>query len=62
MSVIAYFRIPPARAKRMLRKVECAVSQWRTGGRALGMTVSELNAFTEAFEHPERTAVREVAE
>ncbi|MEY2880703.1 MAG: hypothetical protein RLZZ15_3083 [Verrucomicrobiota bacterium] len=61
MSVTAYFRIPLIRAKRMLCKVERAVGQWRPVGRALGMTVAELDAFTDAFEHPERAAARTAA-
>jgi serine/threonine-protein kinase HipA len=57
-SVIAYFRIPLARAKEMLGRVERAVSSWRDQGRALGMTDRELEPFAEAFEHPERTAAK----
>ncbi|MCX6877634.1 MAG: type II toxin-antitoxin system HipA family toxin [Verrucomicrobia bacterium] len=58
MSVIAYFRIPLARAKAILGETERAISGWRDHGRALGMTHRELEQFTEAFEHPERTAAR----
>ena len=61
MSVIAYFRISAAKAKRMLRQVERAVARWRVAGKALGMSAAELNAFTDAFEHPERAAARRVA-
>jgi len=58
MSVRAYFRIQPTRAKQILRKVERAVASWRAVGRRLRMSPHELDAFTEAFEHPERAAAR----
>ncbi|MCX6868717.1 MAG: HipA domain-containing protein [Verrucomicrobia bacterium] len=58
MSVIAYFRIPLARAKAILGETERASSGWCDHGRALGMTKGELEQFTEAFEHPQRTAAR----
>jgi serine/threonine-protein kinase HipA len=58
MSVIGYFRISLDRARRILSEVERAVSSWRDHGRALGMTDGELDAFADAFEHPERDAVR----
>jgi serine/threonine-protein kinase HipA len=58
MSVIGYFRISLDRARRILSEVERAVSRWRDQGRALGMTDGELEAFAEAFEHPERDRAR----
>ena len=58
MSVIAYFRILPSRAKIILAEVEEAVATWRDEGRALGMTAAELESFSDAFEHDERQAVR----
>jgi serine/threonine-protein kinase HipA len=58
MSVIAYFRLPLPRAKHILREVESAVSRWREIGCALGMSKSMLEAFAEAFEHPERSAAQ----
>lgn len=58
MSVIAYFRLPLTRAKQILREVEKAVSRWREVGRSLGMDKRKLEAFTEAFEHPERSAAQ----
>ena len=58
MSVIAYFRIAPGRAKEILREVEHAVATWRKAGKLIGMTDAELDQFTEAFEHEEREAVR----
>jgi serine/threonine-protein kinase HipA len=58
LSVIAYFRIPPARAREILGKVERIISGWRDTGRALGMTDRELEPFADAFEHPERKAAR----
>lgn len=56
LSVIAYFRIAPKRAKEILQEVERAVSGWRKLGRSLGLTDRELNAFADAFEHSEREA------
>ena len=58
MSVLAYFRIAPARAREILAMVERAVSQWRAVGRGLGMTTPELDQFAEAFEHDQRAAAR----
>ena len=58
MSVLAYFRIAPARAREILAMVELAVSQWRAVGRGLGMTTSELDQFADAFEHDQRAAAR----
>ena len=60
MSVIAYFRIQSVRAKEILREVDHAVDDWRDSGLALGMTAKELEAFAEAFEHPERAAAKKV--
>jgi len=42
----------------MIRKVEQAVSQWRSMGRSLGMSTPELDQFADAFEHEERAAAR----
>jgi serine/threonine-protein kinase HipA len=61
LSVIAYFRIPRARAIKILTRIEAAVSQWRQTGLALGMTKHELAQFADAFEHPEREAARRAA-
>jgi serine/threonine-protein kinase HipA len=58
MSVIRYFRISSKRAKEILGEVEHAVSGWRRTGRKLGMTDTELDQFTDAFEHSERGAAR----
>lgn len=58
MSVTAYFRLPLAKAKQILREVEGAVSRWRAAGRTLGMDKRRLEAFAEAFEHPERSAAQ----
>jgi serine/threonine-protein kinase HipA len=60
MSVIAYFRIRPSRARTVLAEVEKAVATWREEGRALGMTAAELDSFADAFEHEERQAVQDV--
>jgi hypothetical protein len=46
------------RARQMLRKVEHAVSQWRSMGRGLGMSTQWLDRFTDAFEHEERATAR----
>jgi serine/threonine-protein kinase HipA len=56
MSVIAYFRIPPERAKKILSEVAHAVDGWRKTGRSIGMTGEELDSFADAFEHTERGA------
>jgi serine/threonine-protein kinase HipA len=58
MSVIAYFKLSRRRAKEILRQVEQAVTTWREGGRALGMSASDLESFADAFEHSERKAAR----
>jgi serine/threonine-protein kinase HipA len=59
LSVLPYFRIPRARANKILRRMERAISQWRERGKALGMTKQELDQFADAFEHTERTAARQ---
>ena len=59
LSVIAYFRIPLARAKEILGEVERATSRWRDHGRALGMTDRELEPFADAFEHLECNAAKQ---
>jgi serine/threonine-protein kinase HipA len=58
MSVTAYFRIAPRRAREILRHVEHALAQWREAGHALGMTPKELEQSVEAFEQAERNAAR----
>jgi len=58
MSVAGYFRLSPERCRVILREVEAATASWREEGRLLGMTVSELDAFADAFEHRERDAAR----
>jgi serine/threonine-protein kinase HipA len=60
MSVLPYFRIAVPRAREILRRVETAVSGWRTMGRSLGIGADELDQFAEAFEHDERAAARRV--
>jgi serine/threonine-protein kinase HipA len=60
MSVIAYFRIPRARAREVLAEVEASVTRWRDEGRTLGMSDRELEPFADAFEHMERAAARKV--
>ena len=61
MSAIPYFRIPLARARTILRRVEKAVNRWRSRGTEIGMTDGELEQFAEAFEHPERAAAQKVS-
>jgi serine/threonine-protein kinase HipA len=58
MSVTAYFRLPLARARTILREVTEAVMTWRKAGRALGMSANELDAFADAFEHSELNAAK----
>lgn len=60
MSVIAYFRIKPARAKEILSEVAHAVDNWHGAGRGLGMSDEELEPFADAFEHSERDAAKKV--
>jgi serine/threonine-protein kinase HipA len=60
MSVIAYFRIKPTRAKEILSEVARAVDNWHEVGRGLGMSDEELELFADAFEHSERAAVKKV--
>lgn len=55
---LAYLRITQARAKEILGQVARAVGEWRKTGRAIGMIDEELEAFADAFEHAERTAVK----
>jgi len=61
LSVAPYFRISSAQAKKVLGEVDRAVASWRKHGRSLGMTAVELEAFRDAFEHPERRAARKAA-
>src|ERR1039457_4614019 len=61
LSVLPYFRISRVRANEILSRIECALSQWRKTGLALGMTNHELDQFADAFEHPEREAARQAA-
>jgi serine/threonine-protein kinase HipA len=59
-SVTPYFRLSPRRARTILRAVVAAVATWRKTGRKLGLTPTELDAFADAFEHPEMAAARKV--
>jgi serine/threonine-protein kinase HipA len=61
MSVIAYFRIAPARARETLGEVARAVDSWRKTGRNIGMTDEELDSFTDAFEHAARNAAKKLS-
>lgn len=60
MSVLPYFRSSQSRAKETLAQVEQAVAEWREEGRALGMTIADLDSFADAFEHRERVAAQAV--
>ena len=60
MSVIAYFRITPRRAKEILREVAHAVNGWRKAGKSIGMSDEELEPFADAFEHTERNAAQKL--
>ena len=62
MSVTRDFRIAPARAQEILSEIEYAVAGWRSEGKGLGMTNSELDQYADAFEHSERQAARRAAE
>jgi len=57
-SVVAYFKISPARARAILAEVEQGVAGWREEGVKLGMTPADLDTFADAFEHEERSAAR----
>jgi serine/threonine-protein kinase HipA len=59
MFVLPYFRIALLRARKVLRQVEHAVSQWRHVGRSLGMSAEELDQFADAFDHEERAAAQQ---
>ncbi len=60
-SVRAYFGLSVPRAQEILRTVVRAVDGWRETGTALRMTARELDAFAEAFEHPEREAAHNLS-
>jgi serine/threonine-protein kinase HipA len=60
MSVIAYFRIPKARAREILSEVVKSVESWRTTGQSIGMSAEELEPFVDAFEHAERSAAKKL--
>ena len=47
-----------ARAREILKNVERAVARWRKEGRALGMNKTDIEQFTDAFEHRERVIAR----
>lgn len=58
LSVLPYFKISLGKAKEILRRIERALFRWRETGSTLGMSNRELDQFADAFEHPERDAVR----
>lgn len=60
MSALPRFGIAPERARAIIAEVDRAVAKWRDIGRDLGMTRGELDAFADAFEHPERSAAARV--
>jgi len=57
-----YFQVKPARAREIVREVERAVSKWRTRGREIGMSGTELDQFADAFEHDERGVARRIGQ
>jgi serine/threonine-protein kinase HipA len=61
LTVAPYFRIGRPRAAEIIGQVENAVATWRSVGDGIGMSVSELAQYAEAFEHPEREAARQAA-
>ena len=54
LSAADYFAIPMTRARKILRKVEGAVEEWRDVAVEIGMTDEEVNEYADAFEHHER--------
>ena len=60
LSIAPYFRISPARAKAILSDVDRAVTGWRRQARALGLSDVEVEAFADAFEHPERAVAKRI--
>ena len=60
MAVAAYFKLDKKSAVQILAKVERTVSTWRVRGRELGMSVGELEQFTDAFEHREREVAQSI--
>ena len=58
LAVRAAFGIPRPRSLDILREVELAVAEWRAEAKALGLSKREIDAFADAFEHPERAAAR----
>lgn len=60
MSAIKHFNISLEKAKGILNDVEKSVSTWRTEGKKLGMTHSDLDLFSDAFEHEERIITRKL--
>ena len=58
MSVLPYFRISAAKARAILIEVETTLANWRTEGANVDITKTELDDFTNAFEHAEREAAR----
>lgn len=61
LSVAPYFRLSLASAAEILAQVLRAVETWRAVGADIGMTVTELDQFAEAFEHTQLHAARRVA-
>jgi len=51
MSVAEYFRLNPPEARRIVRKVVQAVSQWRQEAAALRIPTAEIEVVSSAFEH-----------
>jgi len=58
LSTSSYFKISKSHAKNIIAEVENAVTTWRARGRKLGMTTTEIEQFSSAFEHQEREAAR----
>jgi serine/threonine-protein kinase HipA len=61
LSVAPYFRLSLANAAEILTQVVRAVETWRAVGADIGMSVTELDQYAEAFEHRELHAARRVA-
>jgi serine/threonine-protein kinase HipA len=52
LAAAARFGLKSAEAKKILREVHAAVSQWRKTGRHLRIKAKTLDAYATAFEHP----------
>jgi serine/threonine-protein kinase HipA len=61
MSIIPYCNMDRAHALKTLADVERAVSRWHEQGQLIGMTMTELDQFADAFEHRERDIAQKIS-